>query len=124
MKNYTFRIPEEIKELREALSLSCREFGATLGLVEANSARTVMRWEAGEFEPSTPIRNAMTTIAQALWGSKYTPEFIESEDNLIRLHYPRFVAKVYNDGNFEVLYWIDLATDEAKGEALELARRR
>lgn len=56
--------PDEIKRLRTKLGLHQPEFGAMLGLdgPRENVARTVRRWESGDFIPTGPVTRLMLLI--------------------------------------------------------------
>jgi DNA-binding transcriptional regulator YiaG len=45
-----------VKQLRKALGLSAREFGAACGLTGQNVARTVYRWESRDQKPNGASR--------------------------------------------------------------------
>jgi len=50
----------EVREIRNALSLTVEQFAARLGV----AVRTVTRWERGESRPSPVMRRLLVSIAK------------------------------------------------------------
>jgi DNA-binding transcriptional regulator YiaG len=55
-----------IKQLRMALGMSAREFGAACGLTGRCIHRTVYRWEAGDQEPNGASRMLIKQLRMKL----------------------------------------------------------
>jgi hypothetical protein len=105
---------DDVRLIRERLGkelsrhLGQQAFGVGLGLANANIADTIRGWES---DGATGL--ATTALSYLRQGLETTlPEFLKASDSagkpyVARLHWPRFVAQVLDDGWLGEVEWID-----------------